>query len=364
MLYDLNIPWSPRTTAQDLDRTLRFSASLGYDVVALNHVLEPPIGQVANPLPKPASHAPSTSSSAPSSSLSFSRTKSAAEMIKENNNNSPLPTVLHRATVCISDPAQDHKLGRLASTYQILAVRPLTERAFQAACVTIPDHSLISLDLTTHFPFHFRPKPCMAAVHRGVRFEVCYAQALAADPRGRAQFIGNLMQLVRATRGRGIVVSSEAAGGAASQLRAPADVVNLLGVWGLVADKARDGMGTLARGVVVNEGIKRSGFRGVVEILGAAERDDVVMGEGGDAEGGAVGARQEGGKNKNNGSNQGNNNAKKRKNNDSQSNNGNNAEGEPPAMSKRQAKKLKKAALQKEKEKEKEGEGEGKEEGA
>jgi ribonuclease P/MRP protein subunit RPP1 len=112
----------------------------------------------------------------------------------------------------------------------------------------------------------------MAAVSRGVHFEVCYAQALAADSRGRATFLGNLAELLRATRGRGIVLSSGARlPSGHNHLRAPADVVNLLAVWGLPPDRGLQGLGSLARAIVVNESIRRSGFRGVVDIVSVAD---------------------------------------------------------------------------------------------
>ncbi|KAI1191512.1 RNase P subunit p30 [Nemania serpens] len=295
MLYDLNIAWSPQTSAADLERTLRFSASLGYDVVALNHTIGAPVPpQITNPLPK------FDSSSSPSSLL-----PSSAPQPK-------LPTVLRRATLVLSESSQHHRLPQLASAYDILAVRPQTDESFSAACLSLNDVSLISLDLTVRQPFTFRPKPCMSAVSRGVRFEVCYSQALqgpapahvigakgardgggyagsggvGVDARARAAFIGNVSSLIRATRGRGIVISSEAR--SVLGLRAPADVVNLLHVWGLPTNLASDGLSVLPRGVVVNEGLKRSGFRGVVEIIGVADREqpDIEMGEG-EAEGNA-----------------------------------------------------------------------------
>jgi ribonuclease P/MRP protein subunit RPP1 len=165
----------------------------------------------------------------------------------------------------LSDPSTSkYRLPSLVRAYDILAVRPVTAAAFQNACLTL-DVALISLDLTNHFPFHFRPKPCMAAVARGVRFEISYAQVLAADQRGRANFIGNATELIRATRGRGIVISSEATG--ALTLRAPADVINLLSVWGLHSEKGMEGLRSVPRSVVVNEGIKRTGYRGVINVV-------------------------------------------------------------------------------------------------
>lgn len=56
-------------------------------------------------------------------------------------------------------------------------------------------------------------------------------------------------------------------------LRAPADVVNLMNVWGLSNDKGLEALRSTPRGVVVNEGIKRSGFRGVIDMVKVPDGD-------------------------------------------------------------------------------------------
>jgi len=320
MLYDLNIAWSPTTADAEVERTLAFSASLGYDVVALNHIIHPPIpAQTINPLPYLTP--PADTSASPDSP------KDQAHL---HNGGPSRPVVLHRVTVVMSDPSQTHRLVQLAAAYDILAIRPLTDKAFQNACLNMAEPSLISLDMTHHLPFHFRPKPCMAAIKRGLRFEVCYSQMLTADARGRASFIGNVIELVRATRGRGIVLSSEAK--SAMGLRAPADVVNLLAVWGLGTEKGNEGIGSIPRSVVVNERVKRTGFRGVIDIVKVAQnpKDDSTK----VPDTAEDGAPKQGGQDSNNTSNA---QEKKRKPED------NSTRTEQP-MSKRQAKKLKAAA--------------------
>ncbi|KAF4589418.1 RNase P subunit p30 [Ophiocordyceps camponoti-floridani] len=224
MLYDLNLAWSPATPPDRLAQTLSLAHTFGYAAVALNHILDLPLPAKPSPSPFPP--------------------------LADSDSDTP-----------------DYRLPALAAVYDIIAVRPLTEKALQNACLSL-EIPLISLDLTAHFPFHFRPKTCMAAVARGVRFELCYAQMLVADTRGRANFIGNLTSLVRATRGRGFVVSSEAK--TALALRAPADVVNLLSVWGLSNERGLEGLRGIPRSVVVNEAIKRRGFRGVVDVVQVA----------------------------------------------------------------------------------------------
>ncbi|KAI0169824.1 PHP domain-like protein [Hypoxylon sp. FL1284] len=322
MLYDINIPWSPSTSAAELERTLRFSSQLGYNVVALNHTLQAPLSsQISNPLPKfPPLPSTNASASASSSSQDASRR---------------MPTVLHRATICFSDPAHNQHMTKAAQTFDILATRPQTEKAFQAACVTVQEASIISLDLTVRLPFYLRPKPCMAAVNRGVRFEICYGRALgSSDARARANLAGNVAQLVRATRGRGLVLGSEAPGPAA--LRAPADLLNLLAVWGLPADRGRDALGSVPRALVANEAVKRSGFRGVVDIVGLADRPP------GEEQ------QEKGQQTKGSSQTAATNNSKKRKNGEGVAADGGGEGGETQPMSKRQAKKLKAALRKKE----------------
>ncbi|PSR87163.1 hypothetical protein BD289DRAFT_432690 [Coniella lustricola] len=137
----------------------------------------------------------------------------------------------------------------------------------------------------------------MAAVSRGVLFEVCYGQLLQNNTtpgggaaagsttidhqqRARANFIANMMELVRATKGRGIVISSEcrlgtgaaavaAAAAAGWNLRAPADLVNLFACWGLGPERGLEALGANPRAVVVNEGLRKRSYRGVVDIVDA-----------------------------------------------------------------------------------------------
>lgn len=267
MLHDLSLVWTPATQPAELANTLAMSAELGYDVIALDHVYH---GAIPSTIVCPLGEALKASIDS-SSSSSTSTTRS--------------PRVLHRATVVISDLTINHRLSAIAAAYDLVAVRPTNEKAFQAACLSMAEPSLISLDLTTYFPFYFKHRTCMAAVRRGVHFEVCYSQALrgggdssdkAGSARARALFIANLTGLIRATRGRGIVVSSGAlmkGGSGPFELRGPADVVNLLAVWGLPPDRGTEAMAALPRSIVANEGLRRRGFRGVVDIVQTAGAD-------------------------------------------------------------------------------------------
>ena len=117
----------------------------------------------------------------------------------------------------------------------------------------------------------------MTAVTRGVRIELNYAQATSGDSAARRNFISNAMAIIRGTKGRGLVISSEAQD--VLGVRAPADVVNLLSVWGLGRERGVESMSVNPRGVVVNEGIKRRGFRGVIDVVYGGEKQAPVAKE-------------------------------------------------------------------------------------
>lgn len=235
MFYDLNVPWS--TDHAELQRTLSFLAELGYNVVALNHTITGKI-QATPPcaIPDP---------------LPFATP--------------PNLRILRRCTINLSDVSQNHRIPQLASSYDLVAVRPTDERTLQQACQNL-DIDLVSLDLTVRYPFHFKFKMLGSAVERGIRIELCYAPGLAGgNAIARRYLISNATALIRATRGRGLIISSEAR--SAIACRGPWDAINLANVWGLGSERGREALDKEARGVVVTSGLKRTSYRGVVNVI-------------------------------------------------------------------------------------------------
>ena len=181
--------------------------------------------------------------------------------------------ILRRCTLHLSDPSQNHRLQSLNSTYDILAIRPNNEKSLQQACQTL-ECDLISLDLSSRFSFYFKHKTLANALQRGVKFEICYSPGILNSDGGasRRNLISNATQLIRATRGRGIVISSEAK--RALACRGPADLVNLAVLWGLGQEKGMEAVGKEARNVVVQAEMKRRSFRGVVDVIYGGEKPE------------------------------------------------------------------------------------------
>ncbi len=120
-------------------------------------------------------------------------------------------------------------------------------------------------------------KTLAAAVERGIKFEICYSSGImATDSNARRNLISNASQLIRATRGRGLVISSEAH--RAVGCRGPSDVINLAAIWGLGQEKGTEAVSKLARSVVVTAQMRRTSFRGVVDVIYGGEKPEAAKG--------------------------------------------------------------------------------------
>ncbi len=179
---------------------------------------------------------------------------------------------VQRATVSISS-SQDASvtaacLAAARKRFQIIAARPQTEAAFDRVCTAL-DIDIISLDLSVpRPPFPLRLQSVAAALRRGVVFEVAYAPAIRDSGRRRAT-LARAGELVRLTRGRGVVLVSGA--DVAFEMRGPADVANLGVLIGLRPDAARNAVAASAQDVV-DAGSRRAMHKSRVSVhsLGAS----------------------------------------------------------------------------------------------
>lgn len=170
----------------------------------------------------------------------------------------------------LSDTSQNQRLNSLTQAYDIVAIRPTNEKALLNACTSL-ECDVISLDLSVRLPYHFKFKMLSAAASRGVRLEICYGPGVTGSGLdARRNLIGNAMSLIRATRGRGIIVSSEAR--RALSLRAPWDVINLTCVWGLSQERGKEAICEEARKVTALAKLKRTSWRGIVDIVHGGEK--------------------------------------------------------------------------------------------
>ena len=108
----------------------------------------------------------------------------------------------HRLTLVLQDANQNYQLVRpffwkiiwwkkgthewigwikstsaVYSHWDIVAIQPLTEKAFLFACSN-PDIDLISLDMSERLPFYLKPPQIQLALSKGIYFEISYSKAI------------------------------------------------------------------------------------------------------------------------------------------------------------------------------------------
>ncbi|KAJ4345317.1 RNA-binding RNA processing protein rpp1 [Didymosphaeria variabile] len=187
----------------------------------------------------------------------------------------PFPTpsrlrILRRCNIFLTDAASNFRIPQLQQQYDLIAARPTDEKTLQQACQSL-DVDIISLDLSQKFEKHFKFPMLGTAVSRGVKIELCYGQAvLSFDSTAKRNVISNATQLIRVTRGRGLIMSSEAK--SVLGLRAPSDVMNLASVWGLGLERGKDALTKEARSVVEFARLKRQSYKGIVDIVYGGEK--------------------------------------------------------------------------------------------
>lgn len=154
-------------------------------------------------------------------------------------------------------------------SYDLLAVRPTTEAAFQHACLTLSELKPFSIDIISldfgaqpRLPFFLKRSTVNAALENGVQFEITYSQAVSDDgTKARRNLISGARDLLRVTNGKGVFFSSGAT--EALSLRAPYDVINLGAIFGLNPSAARDAISNNCRSLILRSQTRKT-YRGVV----------------------------------------------------------------------------------------------------
>lgn len=232
-MHDLNVLWSNTINPKGDTKVLNTLAMLqdsGYNVAALNHIVT---GKI------PSNH----------------KCPIDKQYLKQKF---PKMTILSRITVVLDDNLQQ-SLAPLCSQYDIIAIRPLTEKALQNATTLGSDIvDLISLDCSKRIPFFLRHKTVCAGVERGLKFEIIYASSLVSND-SRKHIITNALNIIRSSRKRGLIISSEAS--SPLHIRGPYDVINLACLWGLDHMRAHDALGKTAAQVVKNSFLRSNSYK-------------------------------------------------------------------------------------------------------
>lgn len=146
--------------------------------------------------------------------------------------------ILRRLTIVLDESSErgfglSTQHATQLSSYDIIALRPTTANTFSLACLTHTQPSpttahVISIDATSagpQLPFRLKPSLVRTAVRNGGVFEISYSGALASDDSTRRNWWAGAREIVRATKGKGLLLTGGGQG--IAELRAPLDAINL-----------------------------------------------------------------------------------------------------------------------------------------
>ncbi|KAJ1533857.1 hypothetical protein HK096_004672, partial [Nowakowskiella sp. JEL0078] len=172
MFLDLNVVWPTNQLEQsELRNTLRLLKQFNYNGVAINNIVNTKAANSKNPIQ--IINMDLTTISKDKSSKSQQSTSEIITLLSQ-------PRILSnhqfhqytRITVLLEDSDNSNfSLDAAQKNYDIIALRPTSEKTFQAAC-SRADVDIISLDFSTRLPFYLRHQTLGLAIQRGVFFEI------------------------------------------------------------------------------------------------------------------------------------------------------------------------------------------------
>jgi len=254
MFFDLNVTWSSRWSQAIVDIALR----LGYAGVAFNETVRDK--QVLE-LKRHQSTILPCRLPLPSQACGPLRGNMAAALGVDDGDGVFLQ--LRRLTVVIANEAQlnaaNQAIATLKPHYHLIAMRPITEEAFQLVC-QCGQADILSLPLGEKRSFPWKQASLKEYLNRGGFFEIEFAPALR-DGGKRRVLIENVGAVLLATHGRNVFVSSSAAD--PMEMRSPHDLANFAAVLGLRGQQARQSLAGVPYRVL-QHGMLRQGFAQVV----------------------------------------------------------------------------------------------------
>ncbi|KAI4305364.1 hypothetical protein L6164_028735 [Bauhinia variegata] len=265
--FDLNIPYretSPadKATARETDRTKLVVKAmvLGYTGIAYDRTIK---GVMSD------QHRCSIPLLSLSSLLKVAPSLSLSAKLHRDMLGIPAASPFRqytRLTVCVASSLEAQALNSgnpILKTYDLVAVRPLNQTAFDQACGTM-EVDIISIDFSEKLPFRLKQPMVKAATERGVYFEVTYFGLIQEDVQRRRRMISNVKLLVQWTRGRNIILSSGAS--SVSELRGPYDVANLSLLMGLSEERAKAALSKNCRTLVGNALRKKQFYKDAIKV--------------------------------------------------------------------------------------------------
>lgn len=220
---DVNVPFCEQN---ELVKKIKFAEKLGYEGVAINYEL------------------PELLLEAKKGKKDKVSVKSPDEIrVKEDVLKAAIgPTrkpfqQLTRISVVLSDVSQSYIIqNATVRSFDIIAVKPTSEKTFQQAC-SVLNVDIIIIEVLEKLAFQLKRNMLNVAIRRGIHFELQYSHAIR-DVSLRTYLISNAQKLVFWCKGKNIILSSGCQ--KAMEIRGPFDVANLGILFNMNENQAKD----------------------------------------------------------------------------------------------------------------------------
>ncbi|XP_042454332.1 uncharacterized protein LOC122038595 [Zingiber officinale] len=170
-----------------------------------------------------------------------------------------------RLTILVAGAAAVVSLNgnALLRTYDLVAVRPLDQEAFDKACESSMV-DIIALDFSQKLPFRLKIPSIKLAIQRGLYFEITYSH-LIADSHVRRKILSDVKLLSDWSRGKNLLISSAAS--TVNDVRGPLDVANLaVFLLGLSAEHAKYTISQNCRSLLANAIRKKQFYKETIRL--------------------------------------------------------------------------------------------------
>ncbi|CAL9734600.1 ribonuclease P/MRP protein subunit Rpp1p [Monosporozyma servazzii] len=181
--------------------------------------------------------------------------------------------IYSRITLIIDDPSKGQSLSKISQAFDIVAALPVSEKGLGLATTSL-DIDILTFNYGNRLPTILKHKNICNCVNRGVKVEIVYAYALR-DIQQRRQFISNVRNVLRASRLRGIVVSSGAQ--SALECRNTLGVSSLLRTLGLTNDQCSRSQGENASLALLNGRLRNGSYKQVIVMGSGAGADNNIV---------------------------------------------------------------------------------------
>lgn len=269
-MYDLNVVWpsqsySSPTTVQmeNLYNTISMLYTFGYNYLAINFIIQesvkvPQGANKINPIPM--------------------------AQIRQRFKAFPKLRLFSRITIVLSDPSKCQNVLKITNmgAFDIVAIQPMTEKVLQLTATNLTV-DLISLPMASRWSYFLKHKTVGQALGKGIKFELCYTgliggsasyeSAFALGVTGkitRKQFFSNSLQLIRASRSQGLVLSSGAE--QPMDVRNYVDILAILNQLDLKNSNCKDGFLTNPESVLIKGRLRNTSNKQTV-MMGSKEGD-------------------------------------------------------------------------------------------